>query len=97
MLNEGTSAVYIYMREHCIINFRIELLEPWPCNTVEELLVREQHWKDKLNPKFTLPVIQSPVVFPKNPASWMPCELVKCIWKTCPPDSISTPNESGFL
>ena len=39
------------MREHCIINFRIELLEQCPCNNVEELLMREQYWKDKLNPK----------------------------------------------
>lgn len=42
--------VYVFMREHGIQNFQIELLEKCPCNTRKELNVREQNWVDTLQP-----------------------------------------------
>lgn len=46
----GPSKIYTYMRENCISAFYIELLENYPCNTVNELRLREQYYKDLLKP-----------------------------------------------
>ena len=40
----GTSKLYEFMRAHGIHNFRIVLIEAWPCTKKEELTQREQHW-----------------------------------------------------
>ena len=43
------------------------------------------------------PSDHSPVACPKNPLVFIAWELVKCIWKTCPPVSKSIPIDKGFL
>ena len=42
--------LYKFMREHGAENFKIELLEEYPCKSKKELGKREQHWIDTLKP-----------------------------------------------
>ena len=42
--------VYRFMREYGSRNFKIELIENYPCTSKKELGVREQHWIDELKP-----------------------------------------------
>ena len=42
--------LYRFMRQHGIENFKIELLENWPCTSKKELGLREQHFIDLLKP-----------------------------------------------
>ena len=45
------SKVYQYMREVGIQNFHIDLLEPCPCENVDQLNEREEYWRKKLGAK----------------------------------------------
>jgi len=40
----------MYVQDYGADNFRIELVELWPCSCKEELRKREQHYMDKLKP-----------------------------------------------
>ena len=44
------SKVYRFMREYGSRNFKIELIENYPCTSKKELGVREQHWIEELKP-----------------------------------------------
>ena len=44
------SKVYQFMRKYGVENFKIELLEEYPCKSRKELGKREQHWIDTLKP-----------------------------------------------
>ena len=50
-----------------------------------------------LNPKRTSPFSHLPLVPEIKVRSFMPCELVKCNWKTWPPVSISKPTERELV
>ena len=45
------SKLYKYMREVGIQNFHIDLLEPCPCENVDQLNEREEYWRKKLRAK----------------------------------------------
>ena len=40
----------MYMQDYGVDNFRIELVELWPCSCKQELRKREQHYMNKLKP-----------------------------------------------
>lgn len=48
--NGGPCLMYVRMRRRGIQNFRIELIEEYPCNSQRELYRREQYWFDILKP-----------------------------------------------
>lgn len=79
----GTSPVYTCMREKCIFAFYIELLEPYPCNRAEELLEREQFYKDLLKPTLNHnnPVRQ--ITQSEYNSKFVTGEKVKCIYCDC--------------
>lgn len=43
------SQIYQVMRTHGIEHFQILLIENYPCNSKDELCVRERYWMDQLN------------------------------------------------
>ena len=50
----NTAALYVRMREIGCDNFRIVLLEEWPCDTKDQLRAREDHWIVQLKPKLNV-------------------------------------------
>jgi group I intron endonuclease len=46
-----TCPIYLEMNEHGIENFKIVLVESYPCSNKQELTAREQHWIEQLKPK----------------------------------------------
>lgn len=52
---------------------------------------------DRLNPNLISPLSHLPVVSVMKARSFIPVELEKCNWKTCPPVSISTPTDKGLV
>ena len=56
----GTSKVWAYMREHGIGNFRIELIEDYPCENADQLDEREDHWRERLGATLNMKRAVSP-------------------------------------
>ena len=50
----STTTLYMRMRELGVTEFRIVLLEAWPCNNRDELRQREDHWIVQLNPRLNM-------------------------------------------
>ena len=53
-----------YMREQGQENFKIELIEDYPCKTKSELLSREKYWIQQLNPDLNM--IRNPILTEKE-------------------------------
>ena len=48
------SKLYKYMNDHGVHNFRLELVEKYPCETNTEKIMREQYWFDKMSPTLNM-------------------------------------------
>lgn len=48
------SRIYQTMREHGIPNFKIVLIEEFPCNSKDELRAREEHWIKELKAEWNM-------------------------------------------